>query len=83
MTNTELRQLLDRLLADPGAALKDELRDCELSSLEIERQSGITASLIRAVRNGQSSTVQVTTWGPLMRYLLSRRKGLGWLGEDE
>tara|TARA_R100001198_G_scaffold20550_3_gene10269 strand:- start:3581 stop:3832 length:252 start_codon:yes stop_codon:yes gene_type:complete len=61
-------------LEHPMPWLKDRIVDTGLSSLEIERQSGVPGSTIRSVMNGRTGGLKCTVWAQLVLWLLERRR---------
>ena len=61
---------LTQVLEDPMAPLVAGLERSGLSSLEIQRRSGVPGACVRSLRNGQSGTVTLSNWARLMRWLV-------------
>ena len=60
-------------LEDPMGWLKAQIHATGFSSLEIERQSGVSASTIRAVLNGRTGGLRCTVWAALVKWLVTSR----------
>lgn len=57
-------------MQEPMTWLKDRLALSGLSSLEMERMSGVPGSTIRSILNGRRGTVGCVVWCALMCWVL-------------
>ena len=79
----QARALLQGIFTDPEGTMRVAMASCaDLSSLEVGRLSGVSASSVRAWRNGQTGSLGLDSSARLLAWAMEYEHGPGWLGSD-